>query len=433
MNDSAASPGVLVIGASQAGAQLAMSLRELGWTAPITLIGAEKHPPYQRPPLSKKGLIEGFTPRSLYLRNDSYYADMGIALALNRRVTHVERDLGGSGLAFTDTGETFPFDRLALTVGARPRNLPVPGADLGGVMQLRSVEDAAELRERLGAASDVVIIGGGFIGLEVAATARQLRKNVTVVLADDRLMARAVGRPISSFYLDAHRRRGTQVLLSTRPAAMVDDGSGAVGQVELEDGRVLPADLVVVGVGAAPRTELGEQIGLEVADGIVVDERCLTSDGYTVAAGDCVQCPCPTSPVPGPGGPRRMRFESVNTAIEQAKVAAATVAGVPATYQGVPWFWSDQDTLKLQVAGLADGHDHYVVRGTPDDEAFAVLYYQNDRLIAAECVNRPADFLAVRAALNSGRTIDPVDAADLSTPLKRLQREFAGTIVSVPA
>jgi 3-phenylpropionate/trans-cinnamate dioxygenase ferredoxin reductase subunit len=416
------STGVLIVGASQAGVQLAASLRDLGWSEPITLIGAERHAPYERPPLSKKALLDGFTAESLSFRSESYYEDKRITLAVGRRVTRIEKEVDGSGVAFTDAGETFRFARLALTTGARARRLPVSGNDLAGLMHLRTVDDASALRERLQAATNVVVVGGGFIGLEVAATARQMGRNVTVILADDRLMARTVGEQVSEFFLGAHRRRGVEIHVSTRPAAFLDDGTGAVRGVELEDGQVLPADLVIVGVGAAPRTELAEQVGLEVANGIAVDEHCMTSDGSTVAAGDCVEAP---SPVEGPSA--RMRFESVSTAVEQAKVAAATLVGVHAHYHAVPWFWSDQDNLKLQVAGLAEGHDLTVLRGTTDGEAFTVLYYRDDRLIAAECVNRPADFLAARAALNAGRSIRAEEASDATIPLKRLQCEVAHT------
>ncbi|MGW2169484.1 NAD(P)/FAD-dependent oxidoreductase [Streptomyces sp. NPDC001705] len=421
--------GILVIGASQAGVQLAATLRERGFDGRVTLLGAENHPPYQRPPLSKKALQEGFTPESLHFRTTSFYEDQAITLAPGRRVVRIDRGPEGSGVAWTDTEEGFAFDRLALTVGARPRRLPLPGAELAGVLTLRSLDDAVHLGKRLRAAESVVVVGGGFIGLEVAASARLLGREVAVVLADDRLMARAVGPLTSELFLAAHRRRDVAVHLASRPARFVDDGAGAVRAVELEDGRVLPADLVVVGVGAVPRTEVAEAMGLAVDDGVVVDERCLTSDGFTVAAGDCVRCPTPI----GDRGPAQVRFESVSTAVEQARVAAATLLGGTDTYGAVPWFWSDQDTLKLQVAGLPDGHDSTVVRGSAEEEKFSVLYYRGDALIAAECVNRPADFIAVRAALNAGLTIDAAGAADTAMSLKSLRREVCQTGEEVPA
>jgi 3-phenylpropionate/trans-cinnamate dioxygenase ferredoxin reductase component len=411
--------GVLVVGASQAGMQVAASLRDFGYPGPVTLVGAENHAPYQRPPLSKRGLLDTLTADSLHFRSPAFYESKGIDLALNRRITSIDKKNDGSGVAWSDRGEAFAFDRLALAVGARATQLPVPGNGLAGVVTLRSFDDALRLQGLLHSSRRVVIIGGGFIGLEVAATARQLGKDVSVVLGNDRLMARAVGGATSDFFHAAHLRRGVSVHLSSRPAAFLDDGTGSVGSVELEDGRRLPCDLVLVGIGAAPRTELAGQLGLEISDGIVVDENCVTSDGRTVAAGDCVSCPSPVDGVEG-----LMRFGSVNTAIEQAKVAAASLLGRPETYRSIPWFWSDQDSLKLQVAGLNTGHDRTVVRGTPEEEAFTVLYYRQDRLISAESVNRPADFMAARNAMNTGRTIDPERAAELSIPLKQLQRDL---------
>jgi len=412
--------GTLIIGASQAGVQLASSLRELGYTDPVTLVGAKEHPPYQRPPLSKALLLGDATPESLLFRAPGFYPDQGIDLVTGERVVTVEKAADGSGIATSASGRRFPFDRLALTVGARARRLPVPGNDLAGVHYLRDSGEALRLREQLQQASDVLVVGGGFIGLEVAASARTLGRSVTVVLADDRLMNRAVQPPISDFFAEAHRRRGVDVHFGVALSRFVDDGAGRVGRVELADGRTFQADLVVVGIGAVPRTELAEQLGLAVDDGVVVDEHGVAPDGTTVAAGDCVSCP---SPVPGPFG--RMRFESVSTAVEQAKVAAATLAGVPVPYRAAPWFWSDQFDLKLQAAGLSAVADRYVVRGDPAAEKFSVLYYCDGLLVAAECVNSPADLMAVRTALAKGRTVPPELADDTSVPLKKLMQDVA--------
>ncbi|TWH75177.1 NAD(P)/FAD-dependent oxidoreductase [Modestobacter roseus] len=409
--------GVLVIGASQAGVQLASSLREQGLDDPITVVGAEAHPPYQRPPLSK-ALLQGDLPTgSLVFRSPQFYAEQRIDLVLDQRITSVERRPDGSGVAVSSSGRRFPFTRLALTVGARPRRLDVPGADLAGVRYLRDTDDALALREDLTRADRVVIVGGGFIGLEVAASVRRLGKDVTVVLADDRLMGRAVGEPISEFFRRAHERRGCTLHFSVGVAAVTDDGNGRATGLDLTDGTHVPADLVVVGIGAVPRTELAEHLGLRVDNGIVVDEHGLTSDGTTVAAGDCVNCPTPVA-----GASPRMRFESVNTAVEQAKVAAATLAGKRLPYRTPPWFWSDQFDLKLQVAGLSQGCDQQVVRGDPGTERFSVLYYRGDTLAAAECVNSPLDFMAVRAALAAGSTVPAALAADPGTPLRTSTR-----------
>lgn len=299
--------------------------------------------------------------------------------------------------------------------------MPIEGTDYHGVHYLRDADDAITLGPALAGASAVAVIGGGFIGLEVAAVARGLGNAVTVLEAAPRLVGRVVAEETSAFYLDAHRRRGTDVVLDARIARIVGDdaavahGKGTVTGVELADGTVVPADLVVIGVGVVPRVELAEQLGLDVAGGIVVDGSCRTSDGRTVAAGDCALLPNPYAlGVPGP-----VRIESVNNALEQAKVAAATLMGEDAVYTTVPWFWSDQADLKLQIAGLSTGYDQVVVRGEPLSEKFAVLYYRAGRLIAADCVNQPAEFLQIKRALAKGRTIEPAAAADTSVPLKQ--------------
>ncbi|MFE7172331.1 NAD(P)/FAD-dependent oxidoreductase [Streptomyces sp. NPDC057616] len=408
--------GTLIVGASQAGLQLAVSLRQLGDEGPITLVGEEHHAPYQRPPLSKEFLSGAADADSLAFRAPSYYADAGIGLVSGERVTATSLSASGrpgSGVATTASGRSLPFDRLALTVGAGPRRLGVPGADLTGVCYLRDRDDASELRARLGSASRVVVVGGGFIGLEAAAVARALGKDVTVVEAAERLIARAVAPVVSGFYLHAHRRRGTRVLLSTGVTGF-DGVGGRVSAVRLSDGTALPADLVLVGVGVVPRTELAEQLGLECDGGIVVDSCARTSNPHIAAAGDCTVQP---HPVTGLG---RVRLESVQNAVAQATSAAATLLGRPEPARAVPWFWSFQGDLKLQIAGLSTGYDEYVVRGEPSDERFSVLYYRGGELLAVDAVNSPADYMAVRRALGQGATVPPDGAGDPGTPLKTL-------------
>jgi 3-phenylpropionate/trans-cinnamate dioxygenase ferredoxin reductase subunit len=410
-------PGTLIVGASQAGLQLAVSLRERGDTAPITLIGAEVHPPYQRPPLSKEFLAGTAEPDSLAFRTPAFYPGADLELVCGERVTSLALRGRGStpspGVATTDKGRRLPFERLALTVGARPRRLAVPGADLAGVCYLRDLDDAVELRDRLAAATRLVVVGGGFIGLEAAAVARAQGKAVTVVEAAERLIPRAVAPVVSEFYRQAHERRGTTVLLAAAVAGFAGD-DGRVSAVLLADGTQLPADLVVVGVGVVPRTELAEQIGLACDGGIVVDAHARTSAPGVVAAGDCTVLPHPLT------GVGRVRLESVQNAVDQAKVAAATLSGHLEHTTYVPWFWSYQGNLKLQIAGLAAGYDDYVVRGEPDTERFSVLYYRGSQLLAVDAVNNPADYLVVRKALTQGATIPRERAADASTPLKTL-------------
>lgn len=413
----------LIVGACQAGVQIAAVMRELGDTDPIVIVGEESHRPYQRPPLSKGWLKGELEPDDVVLRTREWFTGEGIEVVSGDRVVTVERESDGSGAAHTLGGRRIPFTRLALATGAAVRRLQLPGTDYRGVYYLRDADDAIALGPALAqeAVRRVVVIGGGFIGLEAAAAARQLGKEVTVVEGTTRLIGRAVSETTSAFYLDAHRRRGTEVVLGARIARIVGEDASAAGRrgsvtgVELEGGDVLPADLVVIGIGVIPRVELAAQLGLDVAGGIVVDDRCLTSDGRTVAAGDCTVMP---NPYPlGVGG--SVRIESVNNALEQAKIAAATLLGRDGSYSTVPWFWSDQADLKLQIAGLSAGYDAVVVRGEPDSERFGVLYYRDGRLIAADCVNKPAEFLTIRHALMKGQTIPPEAAADAGIPLKQ--------------
>ncbi len=404
--------GTLIVGASQAGLHLATTLRDLGDEEAITLVGAEAHAPYQRPPLSKEFLTGSATRDALAFRTSAFYSDARIGLILGERVTAVQCEADG-GVALTSAGREMQFDRLALTVGARPRRLVVAGCDLDGIIYLRELQDAEELRARLATATRVVVVGGGFIGLEAAAAARALGKSVTVVEAADRLVARAVAPVVSDFYLQAHTRRGVDLLLSTGVVGFGGD-SGAVCTVQLSDGREIPSDLVIVGIGVLPRTELAEQLGLEVDGGIVVDAHARTSRPFVVSAGDCTVLPDPLT------GVGRLRLESVQSAVAQAGIAASTLLGRDTATRIVPWFWSTQGDLHLQIAGLSAGHDHHVVRGDPDSEHFSVLYYKYGRLIAVDAINNPVDYMVVRKALGSGSNLPLDDVADASTPLKSL-------------
>jgi 3-phenylpropionate/trans-cinnamate dioxygenase ferredoxin reductase component len=406
--------GTLVIGASQAGLQLAVSLRETGYAEPITLVGAEIHAPYQRPPLSKAYLHGSTELEQLWLRTPEFLAGQDITLVTGERVESVHLYSGGpAGTATTASGRVLDFDRLALAVGARPRRLTVPGAHLDGVTYLRTADDATVLRELQSDAESVVVVGGGFIGLEAAAVARAQGKSVTVVEAADRLIGRAVAPVVSDFYRDAHLRRGVDIRLGAQVVSL-GGKHNRVQAVQLSDGSRIPAELVIVGIGIEPRTELARQLGLASAGGIVVDQYARTSNPAVVAAGDCTVQPHPLT------GEGRVRLESVPNAISQAKTAAATIAGLRVPNDAVPWFWSDQYDLKLQIAGLSAGHDEYVVRGDLDGEAFSVLYYRDGALLAVDAVNTPRDYMAVRKALSQGATISSEAAADSAVPLREL-------------
>jgi 3-phenylpropionate/trans-cinnamate dioxygenase ferredoxin reductase component len=406
--------GTLIIGASQAGLQLAVSLRDAGDTEPITLVGAEPHVPYQRPPLSKAYLHGNAELEQLWLRAPEFLAGQDITLVTGERVEMVALYAGGPpGTARTASGRVLDFDRLALTVGARPRRLTVPGAQLDGVTYLRTADDASVLRELQSDAESVVVIGGGFIGLEAAAVARTQGKTVTVVEAADRLIGRAVAPVMSEFYRDAHVGRGIDVRLGAQVVSLGGEHN-RVQAVQLSDGSRIAADLVIVGIGIEPRTELARQLDLDAAGGIVVDRYARTSNPTVVAAGDCTVQPHPLT------GQGQVRLESVQNAISQAKTAAATLAGLQVPNDAVPWFWSDQYDLKLQIAGLSAGHDEYVVRGDIAGEAFSVLYYRDGALLAVDAVNTPGDYMAVRKALSQGATISAEAAADSTVALREL-------------
>ena len=416
--------GLLIIGSSQAGVSLATSLRALGHDGPITLLGDENHRPYQRPALSKEWLQGEITNESLMFRSGEYWTEHRIDVVKNERIIRITKRDNGSGVAHAMSGRDFAFDRLALAVGARPRRLLVEGVDLPGVLYLRNADDALELKARVPDVRDVVVIGGGFIGIEAAASLAKMGKSVALLEAAPRLVARAVGEETSAYLLSHHRTAGIEIVLDASVRRVLPRGD-RVGGVELSDGRVLPADLVLVGVGVLPNTELAESIGLECDNGVRVDESALASDGTTVAIGDCANLP---NPVPGAPPGDRVRFESVNNAVEQAKAAAYALTGRREEYAGIPWFWSNQGELKLQIAGLSQGHDRTLVRSDPARGKHSVLYYRGERVLAADCVNHPLDFMAVRAALAKGLHIPYAAAADPARPLKSVTTDPAGLV-----
>lgn len=404
------SAGTLIIGAGQAGLQLAASLRELGDNEPITIVGAETHAPYQRPPLSKAFLAGSASEQDLALRDAEFFAANAISTFFGECVTALalsEADRS-VGKALTSIGRTVAFDRLAFAVGGTPRRLRVSGAELEGIHYLRTIDDAVALRDDLNDAGHVVVVGGGFVGLEIAAASTAKGKRVTVLEAQDRLMARAVAPEMSQFYAAAHTRRGARIELNA--AVIGFQGDTRIAGVKLADGRIVPADVVVVGIGLIPRTELAKPLGLSTDLGIEVDEYGRTRIPGIVAAGDCAAS---SHPLHG-----RIRLESVPNAIAQAKTAAAALMGIAPTAQSLPWFWSDQADLKLQMAGLSMGYDRVVLRGAPESERFSALYYRDGQLASIESVNAPGDYMAARRILETGGNI-PMDAArDLAVPLK---------------
>jgi 3-phenylpropionate/trans-cinnamate dioxygenase ferredoxin reductase subunit len=399
---------MIVVGAGQAGLQVAESLRAEGFSGALTLLGNEKVAPYQRPPLSKAWLARETADDRLVLRGPEALAAKKIDLRLGAEVAGLK--LAERKVVLAD-GSELSWTGLALATGARARRPDLPGADLPGVCVLRDLDDARRISHRLDTAKSVVIVGGGFIGLEVAAAARKRGCAVTLVEALDRLMARAVTPKISAFFAHLHRARGVELLFGEQVAAMA--GEGAVSGVILASGRTLAADLVVLGIGAVPNDDLAAAAGLEVSRGIVVDACGRTSHDKVVAAGDCAALRRADGAL--------QRFESVQYAVEGAKAAAAALMGKEKPFVAAPWFWSDQYDVKLQMAGLAEGQDLCVERSS-GAEAFSLFYYRGERLIAVDSVNRPGEHLLARRLLDAGLSPDPAQVADPGQDLRTLLR-----------
>ena len=398
---------IVVVGASQAGVQIAESLRAEGYDGPLVLIGDEPHPPYQRPPLSKALLTGETTEDRLVLRGPELLAKRNIELLAGVRATAIDRT--GRQVQLSD-GRALPYRGLALATGGRPRTLAIPGAELDGVVTLRTIEDSRRIGAGIAQANRVAVVGGGFIGLEIAAAARKAGKPVVVFEALDRLLARSSAPFVSEFFLDVHRAHDVDVRLATAVAAI--DGKGRAEAVVTADGRAHPADLVVVGVGLVPNAELAQASGLACDRGIIVDDCSRTDDPAVVAAGDCTARRMPDGTL--------LRLESVQNAIEQGKSAAAALLGKPRPFTAAPWFWSDQYDVRLQMAGLSAGHDKIVVRGDRAAQRFSVFYFQGERLTAVDSVNRAPDHGAARRLLDRGRSLSFAQAADESFALMSL-------------
>ncbi|MBS44710.1 MAG: pyridine nucleotide-disulfide oxidoreductase [Nocardioides sp.] len=391
----------LVVGASHAGAQVAASLRQEGWDGEVVLVGDEAALPYQRPPLSKAYLVGRSSREELAIRKTEFYAKQEIRL-VRATVTSIDR---AAGCVVTSEGETLAYDGLALCTGGRARRLFLPGSDLPGIHYLRTFADVETIRESALPGRHAVIIGGGYIGLETAASLRALGLEVTVLEAAERVLERVTAPEVSTFYERVHREAGVDI----RTRALVESlvGDLRVREAILAGGERIPTDLVIVGVGLVPSTELAVDAGLEVEDGIVIDDHARTSDGRIVAAGDCASHRMARYD-------RLVRLESVPSAAEQAKTAAATLCGRERPIAALPWFWSDQYDLKLQIAGLNTGYDEVVINGDPaGDRDFSCYYLQRGLLIAADCVNRPRDFVWAKQALSKGLEVDREQLEDL--------------------
>ena len=397
---------VLILGAGQAGYQVAASLRSEGFAGEITLIGDEPGLPYQRPPLSKAYLLGKIAAPALRFRAPEFYEQHRITL-VHDRVTAIDRTLRHVKLA---SGATPGFDHLVLATGARNRVPVVPGSELDGVFGVRTLADADALAPRLASVKNVVVIGAGFIGLEFAAVAAAKGLTVHVLEMSPRVMARAVTPQTSAVFRAAHESWGTTLDFG-HSAARFNGVDGKVTSVETEDGRTLPADLVVYGIGVVPNAELAAAAGLNVHNGISVNELLLTEDAAISAVGDAVSFPSPHSAAP-------IRLESVQNASDQARNVAARLMGKPAPFTALPWFWTDQGDMKLQIVGLLDGHDETVLIGSTEAKQLSVLCFRAGRLIAVESINRTSDHMAARKVIARGDALTVAQASAEGFDLK---------------
>ncbi|MEK9278851.1 MULTISPECIES: FAD-dependent oxidoreductase [unclassified Bradyrhizobium] len=397
---------VIIVGAGHGGYQVAASLRQAGFSGRICLVNDEAHLPYQRPPLSKAYIKGSAGPESLMFRPEKFYQDQKIELIAGRAVS-IERAKRTVLLA---SGETLPYGHLVLATGARNRLLDLPNANLSDVKYLRILDESEALRKIMPSKKRAVIIGAGFIGLEFASTARIKGLEVDVIELAPRVMARAVTAEVSDYFQARHREAGIRIHLGVQATSIEAEG-GKVTGVSLSDGRHLPADLIVVGVGVLPNIELAAEAGLPVASGIIVDEHLLTSDPSISAVGDCALFASPRF-----GG--SLRLESVQNATDHARCVAARLTGDSKPYDGHPWFWSDQGDDKLQIAGLTTGYDRVVLRGNPAGKAFSAFCYKGDTLLGIESINRAGDHMFGRRLLGMDRSISPEQAGDENFDLK---------------
>ena len=407
----------VILGAGQAGGETALALRQLGYSGRIVLAGSETHLPYRRPPLSKAFLAGQADEASLLIRPAEAWEKAEIDVRLGVTATAIDR---AARTVTFDDGETLGYDHLVLALGGRVRALPLPGAQAPNVHYLRNIADAQRLREALTPGKRVVVVGGGYIGLEVAASAVKAGTSVTLLEAAPRLLARVAEADLAGFFATLHRDNGVDVQTGVGVTALERDASGNVVAVVAGEKR-LPADVVVVGIGLIPNTELAQAAGLQVDNGIVVDEFARTSDPAILAVGDCAH----------PALGRRIRLESVPSASEMAKVAASVVHGeTPKAVATEPWFWSDQFNAKLQMVGMTEGHDAVVERRLPDAQGAAVFmlfYLRAGAMVAAASINRAQEFLAARELVGRRAVIDPARLADAATPLKTLLAELGPT------
>jgi 3-phenylpropionate/trans-cinnamate dioxygenase ferredoxin reductase subunit len=398
---------IVVVGAGQAAAQAIDTLRRKGFKGSLTLVGGEPHLPYQRPPLSKKYLSGALERDRLLIRPAHFYSEHGVDTRLGRRAERIDREARKVRL---DDGSELGYDALLLTTGSRPRQILMQGAHLQGIHYLRYISDVDTIRAEMTPGKRLVIVGGGYIGLEVAATAREFGMEVTVLEMAERLMNRVTCGEVSAFYAAEHTKRGVRIVCNAL-VKRFDGSDGRVRAVVCEDGSEHPADIVLVGIGVVPEDQLAQAAGLECENGIRVDQHCRTSDPHIFAAGDCTNHP-------NIHYGRHVRLESVDNAFEQGASAALNILGTPTPHDKVPWFWSDQYDLKMIIVGLCQGHDATVLRGSPAARSFSVCYLWRGELIAIDTVNQPKDQMAARKLVAARARLDPAKLADGTIALK---------------
>ncbi|MGE0420039.1 MAG: NAD(P)/FAD-dependent oxidoreductase [Acetobacteraceae bacterium] len=407
---SGASPHVVIVGAGHAGGSAAAELRRAGFQGAITLIGDEPIPPYERPPLSKAWLKGDTDADKLALKPASFYAEAGIDLRLDQTVTAIDR---GARTVTLGDGSRIGYDLLIIATGARARRIPLPGLDLDGVLELRNAADADRLKAVLRPGAHLAVIGGGYIGLEAAASARGLGCSATVIEAQPRVLARVACEILSNFFQDFHRAQGVSIEVNAQVTAL-EGKDGHVTGVRLGDWRLIPCNAVLVGVGAVPNQELAADAGLECGNGIIVDLSARTADPSIFAIGDCTHRPLPLYE-------RSMRLESVPNALEQARAAAAAIVGKPVPPPEVPWFWSDQYDLRLQIAGIPFDTDTIVVRGDIAAAKFALFHLKADGTVqAVEAVNASTEFMGGRRIIQRRKKLSADQISDLSVTMQQL-------------
>ena len=397
--------GIVIIGAGHAAGQAAASLRQAKFEGSITIIGDEAHVPYQRPPLSKQYLAGTQVADKVYLRAEKFYADKDIQLMLDTRATQIDP---GTKTINLDNGETIAYEKLLISTGSRPRKLSIEGSDLSGIHYLRTMDDVDGIRADVKPGANLVIVGGGYIGLEVAAVGIELGMNVHVLEMEERILQRVTTPEMSAYYHKLHSDRGVHIHTQTGVTGF--SGNGKVENVLCGD-ESFAADIVIVGIGIIPNIEIAEEAGIHCDNGIVVDDHCCTSDPDIYAAGDCTNHPNPLMN-------KRLRLESVPNAMDQARVSTANMLGDDKVYAAIPWFWSDQYELKLQMVGFSADGDSQVLRGDMENHQFAIFYLKDGKVIAADAVNSPKEFMLCKQLV--GKPADPAQLADPETDLKSL-------------